>query len=258
MRKSEAITNLIERALLFDNERQRQKRVDSKGGDARKLNPYATDLGACERKVWYSLRGYQESNPPDLQSLANFLFGHAAEDAYARILGQLPEPESMKIIQEVRLQVGNTSGRADFLIWDPNLRCIVELKSTKGYQVKFLPNENHVKQLRFYMHAGKLGLLEEYGIHPDDCDSAVLCYIRKDATRGTKTFLPFDVLYDERAIMLALDANDRVFEKSHTDMDPPPRPKGYVQTKFPCGDKNGKAWCPYFATCWGHTWRQEG
>lgn len=250
MKKSDAIVGLIEHALLYDNEQQKQKRLDSKGGDPKKYNPYATDFGKCERQVWYSLRNYPESNPPDMQSLANFAFGHAAEDKYADLLAALPNFESMVIIREVRLQIGSTSGRADFLLWDPHLRCIVELKTTKGWQVKWLPNKDHEEQLMFYLHAGRLGMLEQYGITPDDCDSGVLVYIRKDATRGTKTFLAYDVLYDERTILHKLDMNATLLRSANADIQPPPRPEGYKETKFPCGDAKGRAWCSYFDTCW--------
>lgn len=249
MKKSDAIAELVEKALVYNRGLEQAARLESKGGDARKLNPYATDMGRCERQVGYSLMNYPESDPPDMQSLANFLFGHAAEDAYAKILGQLPEPEDMVVLREVRLQIGNTSGRADFLIWDPHLRTLVEMKTTKGWQVKWLPNKDHEKQLMFYMHAGKLGMLEQYGITAEDCDSAVLLYIRKDATRGMRTYLTFDVLYDERTVLLALEKNEELLELALAGILPA-RPKGMTPDKFPCGDKKGKAWCPYFTTCW--------
>lgn len=243
MKKSEAVARLLEEALVYNHKIEREAYLARKGGEG-KTNPYATDMGKCPRAVWYSLRNYVESNPPDMQSLANFFFGHAAEDAYARILAQLPNRDEMQIIREVRLQIGNTSGRADFILWDPVLRTIIELKTTKGWQVKFLPNKDHEKQLRFYLHAGKLGLLEKYGIHPDDCDTGVLAYIRKDATRGTETFLTYDVVYDERAVLMALQINDNILQASREDVVAPPRPKGYTESKFPC------SYCSFKDHCW--------
>ena len=244
MKKSEAVARLIEEALFQNREREKAERLASKGGDGTKKNPYATDFGRCPRQVWYSLRNYAETNPPDAQSLANFLFGHAAEDAYANLLAQMEGRDATRLIREVRLEIGNTSGRADYILWDPELRTIIEMKSSKGWQRKYLPSKDHQKQLRFYMHAGKLGMLEQYGIHPDDCDTAVLLYIIKDATRGKPTFIPFDVLYDERAVLMDLGQNDLLLESARVDTLPPARPKEYQESKFPC------SYCSYKDLCW--------
>lgn len=242
MKKSDAVVALIEKALIHDNELQKQKWVAGRGSSL-KTQPSATDLGKCPRQVYYSLRNIPETNPPDMQSLANFKFGHAAEEGYAQILEQLPGFEKMVIIREVRLEIDGVSGRADFILWDPHLRCIIELKTTKGWQVKFLPNSDHEKQISFYLKAGQLGMLRKYGIEPDDCDTGVIVYIRKDATRGYKTILAFDVHYDEAMLDRELDKLATVSQQAKEAIEPP-RPKGFTETKFPCG------WCSWKDHCW--------
>jgi hypothetical protein len=234
--KSTQVTKLFSDALLYDRELQQAARAQERGS-LDKLNPYITDFGKCPRAVGYSLLNEPVTNPPGVESLANFLFGHAAEDAYAKVLEQY----GLTVIREVRVEVSGTSGRIDFLLWSDDLETLIEMKTSKGFQLRFLPNEQHIRQLNGYLHAGNLGLLKDKGIEPSMCESGVLLYIMKDATKGKPVFLPFDIPYDEAQALQDLDTNDAI-----RDMLPNlvPRPAGYKPNSFPCG------WCDWRDTCW--------
>lgn len=254
MSNAAIIADLFGEALLLDRKLDREKWKDDHPYG--KLAAYLSDAGKCERAVWYSLKDAPETDPPGIDSLANFAVGHAVE----RVLTEKFELLGIPVVREVRTEIPwgsvTLSGRADFLIVMEALNCIVELKTTKYRAMRKLlsteGDENHRKQLQGYMLAGKLGLLKEYGILPEHCDSGVLAYVVKDATKGKtpgsqRVFYTYDVPFDWPEIEATM--NDlEIMSLSAQSTEPPPRPRGFQMDKFPCG------WCSYAKGCWLGAW----
>lgn len=246
MSNAQAVADLFAEALHLDRELSREQwRKDHPDG---KTAAYISDAGKCPRAIWYSLHDYPETNPPGTDSLVNFAVGHAVE----KVLTEKFELKGIPVLREIRTEIPwgqiTVTGRADFLIVMPALSCIVELKTSKYRAVRkniaTQGDPDHRKQLRGYLLAGKLGLLKQHGISPDDCESGVLCYVVKDATLGQQSFYAYDVPFDWDEIEATM--ND--LEIVSTEPDVPPRPRGFQMDKFPC------PWCSYKEGCWMGSW----
>lgn len=244
---STILSQLFEDALHAN--RAEEQREWAKTHPDGKIAAHISDADKCARQVVYSIQGVPETNPPGTDSLMNFALGKAAEEAFASQL----ERHGVKLVREVRVVIpwgaAKITGRADFLLFIPDLNVIVELKSTTTRQLSMILKEGgrteHRKQLMLYLLAGKMGLLEPWGITPEMCESGVLVYFVKDATRNRPNRFFLDVEFDWDEINTTMNELERLTLSAGTV---PPRPSGFAYDKFPC------AWCSYQDGCWKGWW----
>lgn len=251
MSQAESVISLFEQALFLDRELQQRARAEEKGTTL-KTNPYVTDAGSkCPRKTWYTLRNYPVTDPPTADSLANFLLGKAAEEAFAKILEQM----GVRVVREVRValpcaapdgEMLDVTGRLDFLLYFENGESpvLIEMKTTSRLAMKlhgYKPYDDHVSQLNLYLHASQEGLISNL----PPVQAGVVFYYIKDASKRQRAFYAFDVPYDparaldDLALLVNLDGWARL------DPSPPERPAGFNPEKFPC------SYCDFRTECWG-------
>lgn len=249
MSKAAILDDLLAQALLSNRaqEREEWKQAHPDG----KTSAYISDAGRCEKQVWYGINDWPVTNPPGVDSLMNFALGHAAEEAFSDQLSRF----GLKLVREVRVEIPwghvTISGRTDFLLVAEELNCIAELKSTSQRQMyavsKSGGRDENKDQLLLYLLAGKLDLLQEYGITPEMCEEGVLAYLVKDATKGKRNRWFYDVPFDWHQAQEVMDSLALVTDLAKLPT-PPARPDGFSRDKFPCG------WCDYQEGCWDGRW----
>lgn len=240
------IVDLIEEGLRQANALEQERRAEEKG-TTKKLNPYVTDVGKCERAVVKSLRNDPESDPLTTDSLINFGVGHAVEDWLTRIL----EVQGATVLREVRLEIPlegvsvPVSGRADFLVTIPEAKLLIELKTTSsramGYMIRngHQGRDEHRRQLNLYLHASHLGIIGD-----EPFETGLLVYVVKDGVKGEPVAHAFDITYDAFTAstdLLLLGQLARQADRGEI----PQIPDGYKKNKFPCG------YCAFRKACWG-------
>jgi hypothetical protein len=260
---SRAIRDLVAGGLAKRREEEQAERAKTRPDG--KVNPHVSDAGKCPRKIFFSLIGEPETNPPDNDSLINFAVGNAVEEAFAYLI----EPLGGEVIREVRVEIPVrdtvVTGRADFLVALEKFDSILELKSINSRSLKWMlkkqeaGKEDHRRQLNLYLHASKNGLLRvptwmtvgegdrkikaEVGTRPLFFDKGFLVYIVKDATKGEPPVHAFEVQYSERRAKADLADMWRVYELALVDADPG-IPDGYKRNAYPCN------YCPFQDRCW--------
>lgn len=242
---SDAIYALLEKGLFAEESRKQAERLTSRGS-LLKMNPSVSDAGKCPRQVGFSLLNIEPSNPLTVDSLANFLMGHVAEEALAKLL----TAQGATFLQEerVRIPVADTfvSGRSDFS--SEGLRIIVggallELKTTNSRSMGWLlkkglqGNADHRRQLNLYLHATQTT--------DTPSNNGVLLYWIKDPTKGEPVWHAWDVPYDKaqaEADLRSLAALDTLAKAGKLA----PIPAEYLKNpNFPCG------YCSWQKTCHG-------
>lgn len=266
---STVITDLLDRGLHARQEQRNAERLAERGTLVQQ-NPWATDIGKCERAIHFSLTGVEETDPLTTPTLVNFAVGHAVEEAFGGILGM----SGAIVVREQK--VGITwkgtlvTGRLDYAVLIPEAQVIIELKKVssrwRGYMLKngMDADPRHKSQLRFYLHGSQLGQfkVKAPGVHPHPSalvgpdgegvvhttfapafDLGYVIYVIADATKGEPAFQAVPVKYDKAAAEADLEWLHRQAVAAKKGEDPG-IPEGYKKSKFPC------AYCPYKGVCW--------
>lgn len=176
-------------------------------GTLDKQNPHYTDAGKCERAVGLSLMNVPKTNPPDYRSRMNFLYGHAAEEAWTEVF----ELAGLKTYREIHsvMHYGDekVSGRTDFIVVDETDHALIELKTTSSLSMKLtlegmkrgepqVFHDGYLKQLNLYLEASKNAAL----FHDDKAfprfTHGYLLYLVKDVKKGQEPIQAFRQDYD--------------------------------------------------------------
>lgn len=265
------IVTLVEHAFELDYEEGQKKRLKERG-TLDKQTMYVSNLGEeCIRKLYFNRSNEPVTNPLTVDSLMNFMVGHAVEESVAKMLGWL----GCEVIQEHHIALEHdgtkTTGRVDFLIDVPrevleklNLvqdvhgrglpeNMLVELKATSSKAMIAMivyqeaGKDGHRHQLNGYLHASKEGLL------PKEYDTGFLVYVIKDATKGSPNIFAYRHDYDPE--MIAGDLGMMAYvEKIVEAGDDPGIPVALEEKAaknkgkppvWPCG------YCSFETRCWG-------
>ena len=247
---SRAIRELVAGGLAKRREAEQAERAKTRPDG--KQNPFVSDAGKCPRKIYFSLIGEPETNPPDNDSLINFAVGNAVEEAFAYLI----EPLGGEVIREVRVEIPVrdtvVTGRADFLVSLPQFRSLIEMKSINSRAMKWMlkngeaGKEDHKRQLNLYLHASDLSLLtvdSPEGQRPMYFDKGYLVYVVKDATKGEPPVHAFELEYSRRRALGDIEEMSAVAAMAKNN-EIPEIPSGYTRNKYPC------SYCPYKERCW--------
>ena len=233
---TEDVLRVLESGISKLKIAERARRTQERGTD-KKLNPSISDAGKCSRAVVYSLMNVEESDPPELDSEMRFIFGHAAEDAIAKIL-EAHQGATVQREERIEIVAGSrkVTGRSDFgSVLVAVDKETWELKLTNSDAVWFMlsrnsPNEAHVHQLNLYLHARG----EQKGR---------LVYLVAGAKKGEPCAAAWTIEHDDEMARNDLQSLINAAELAEHGILPP-IPEGYKQNAFPCG------YCNYRTKCW--------
>ena len=231
--RAEQIRAIFEAALTEAERRKKEERAKVRG-DLIKRNPSVSDVGKCQRAVYYSLRNVPPTNPPTPDSLMSFGLGHAAEDWLAGILETLGAEIEREVPVEIEHDGEKITGRIDLIL---HLRGVgmMELKTINSRAMGWMLKRNepgrdeHRAQLNLYMHATGTAV-------------AFLVYVVKDATKGEPFVFPFEVLYDQSKALEGLARLAELAKAARSEQDPG-IPAGYTGKGYPCN------YCPWWNAC---------
>lgn len=241
-----AIGDLLRKGL----ELEQAQRAEEKGP---KRNVWATDLGKCEREIYFSLTGEPETNPLTPETLINFKVGNSVEDAMAELLASATGGQVVRQLRyELQHRTTTVSGRLDLAVLIPEARSIVEVKSLSsrwmGYMVKnrLEGDPRHRKQLNWYLHASHEvdPTLEGETFKTEPFELGYLLYLVKDATKGERPDHTFVVPYNEAVALQDLEWQHLQQERADRGEDPG-IPPGFRRSKVPC------SYCSFAKRCWG-------
>jgi hypothetical protein len=244
-------TNLAEdlRAILADSkervilaERRLAAEKESVSSDierAARQHPstysYASDSGACYRKVGFRMREF-EGAPMDLEGELTVGAGRDLEELIVMVLDRRHDGQA-----QVRFAKGNIHGRADYVYTDEAGRMVVvEIKATAAYGMKLAhrdgPKPEHLTQ-------GMLGA-DAFG-----APRVRLIYIcRGRSDKGVPLVLDWTE-----------DIDDQLVKDAHTDADAIKATidEGYLPDRLyngeliedPASERWPCGWCAYAGVC---------
>ena len=210
-----------------------------------------SQVGSCIRL--HSLRaigkagiGYTDEDQ------ATFLSGHFLSDLIA---ARWEKEYPGGVLREVVVHppehlAGVDTGHIDLYIVP--LNHMVEVKSTRGSSLRFLPHPGYVEQLQSYhhfwgRHHGRVIVEHQGGFLPIQKagpSTGELCYVLKDKILPP---VSFEVEYDVEASGRVEEHLLTVIEAKRTGVAPP-IPEGMNPNTFPCNWGKGK--CQMYHWCW--------
>ncbi len=190
---------------------------------------YPSEIGRCLRNLYYSYKYPMEIKP---RLLKIFELGNIMHDFVVRVLESEKISEIELIDYEIPINVKIDdfiiSGRVDDLILlkTDGRKILVEVKSHKDIRTLSGPQNTHLIQIQFYMHA--TGIKE-----------GILLYIDK-ATLDTKSFY---VKYDEHWSKLILERFRMLHRALKENQLPKPEAKLIPELTWMCN------YCEYKEKC---------
>ncbi len=190
---------------------------------------YPSEIGRCLRNLYYSYK-YPVKVKPRLLKI--FELGNIMHDFVVKVLKseKIPEIELVdyEIPIEMKIDDFTVSGRIDdlILVKRDNRKVLIEVKSCKDIRNVAKPQNSHMIQLQFYMHA--TGIKE-----------GILLYIDK-TTLETKSFrLEYDPFWAE----LIVERFRRLHKALVNDELPLPEAKIVEEIRWMCN------FCEYREKC---------
>jgi len=196
---------------------------------------HPSSLYLCDRQAVYSVRGVEQSNPPDAMSLRRFRIGHVLHELLQEAIGKAGTltPEVLVDMPDL-----NITGHADGIFVDDDGDVwVLEIKSTRalGKIKKGGAQEHHVKQAATYAVAFR----RTYG---ELLKGIIMLYFEKNDALTEEIEIAYDPEWE-----VALKRKIEHLEQYRLDPDslPPRLPlvKGKVQ--WPCN------YCSWKDKCWG-------
>jgi CRISPR-associated exonuclease Cas4 len=190
---------------------------------------YPSEIGRCLRNLFYSYKYPLEIKP---RLLKIFEIGNILHDFVVRVLKSDKNPEVELIKYEFPIEIDMKdfviSGRVDDLILlkTDNRKVLVEVKSCRDVRSVEKPQNHHVIQLQFYMHATGI-------------KNGLLLYIDKN-TLESKVF---PVEYDEVWSNLIVERFRILHECLTKNTLPKPEAKMIEELKWMC------MFCEYKEKC---------
>ncbi len=190
---------------------------------------YPSEIGRCLRNLYYSYKYPVEVKP---RLLKIFELGNIMHDFVVRVLKseRIPEIELLDYEVPIEMKIDDfvISGRVDDLILlkTDNRKILVEVKSCRDIRTVSSPQNSHMIQLQFYMHA--TGVRE-----------GILLYIDK-TTLETKSFY---LEYDEHWSNLIVERFRMLHKALVEDELPKPEAKIIPEISWMCN------YCEYREKC---------
>lgn len=187
-----------------------------------------SQLRGCPRAQWFAVYTETDDGEPDLTTLGHFLKGRLFE----RWVRETVVPEC---VSEKEVELNGIKGHIDAFV-PPDT--VLEIKTTSTASIPFLPNLNHIWQVKAYLAALRWEGVE--GAH------GLLVYIpADDPAQATELIFEVNLTDDEYAFLL------KQTELVLSDT-PPPVPEDYNPERLPCaGILYGRAVkCPFYEHCW--------
>lgn len=249
-------------------ERERRRNAERAAeGKATKDYPYVSDAGDCSRKIWFSLRNAEKTNPTSDDSLINMEMGNRFEN----LTIDLWEMAGATVNRQVRVEIPALYGppivgKVDaeihldellrqklfdrdgarlpewFLVEDKAKNLFAFDYIFKDFENKTVANR---KQTNLYLYASQNGLTERA------YDKAMLCYGVTGATKGTPMLHGFWIKYDPQMAETDIGDLSRLKQMADTGVDP-----GIPFDRLKANNK-GKLhplcanYCSYRTLCWG-------
>lgn len=174
---------------------------------------YASEMGYCERKLWYKRMGYPSSH--NFSTAVNFAQGTAIHELIQGMFETYVAPKlGFRAFKEIRINIGNIHGFLDMMLVNKDEIHIIEIKTTK-----MLPNEplpHHIRQLNTY--------LAPYILNQDKHHKAVrgtLYYVEKAIMYGNSPQREFDVQFDKALYDETMEKADRLEHALKYNILPP-------------------------------------
>lgn len=201
---------------------------------------YLSAATGCPRRESFRLLKYPaERTSADKQAI--FDIGIRSEEKIALVLAGA----GWKIERQYPLQTGWGNGRIDILAYPPGLdrELIIEIKSTKLDQLKWLPRKEHVQQCLLYMG-------EWAQTHPMPLGEVV--YVLRAENGGTEKVTAYPVEWNADEFKRLMDKLNLI-EQYVKDGEPVPIEMcGDVKSdKPPCKYSENNR-CQYWLHCWGN------
>jgi hypothetical protein len=203
-------------------------------------SPHVSDAGKCPRKVWLGLKnldlGKYHEPTNDLNTLANFAFGHACEAAVSEVLELCLAQVHTQATIRLEHEGVSILGSSDIIAVHPK-GGIIEVKTTSERSMSYRlkegePRDEHRRQLNLYIHAARLGRLTVDGkrVVREEVNCGTIVYVVPNVKRGDRPFWPWLVRYDEAQAFADLTSLAAI-AKAETM---PEIPAGYTASGYPC------------------------
>lgn len=209
----------------------RLKKELSKGKDEQTKAPRLSQIHICPRFQWFSLQ--QETKHPDFETLGHYLKGLIWE---GWVKGIFPEAHWQREVEFMGIK-----GHIDFFF--PKSSTVLEVKATTSTSLPFLPNPQHLWQVRAYMAA-----LKEEGF---ENPKGFILYIPVDNPSLMLEHI-YEVTLENWMIRLLKERAKNLLEAFESGIEPA-LPEDFKPEVEPCaGISYGKPFiCPFHKTCWG-------
>jgi hypothetical protein len=205
-------------------------------------NWHPSNMWTCARQAVLSMRGAEQTQPPDAVSLRRFRIGHMFHELAQAALWKIKGVKNVIVEFPVRIPGFRVAGHGDALVvLEDGGAWVIEFKSTKTAGLKKGLQPQHGQQGKTYAV-----IVRKYGIPDrevpplgDMLKGVVVVYITKDDGLTVEHVMEYDDSWEAELM-------ERIEYLEQYRQDPESLPPCITQ------DRSGKwmeNYCPFFPTC---------